>query len=113
MDRPVVAVEVTTKRLDELIRWHGTDEGDLPPPSTLEYLSRDTVAALRELMQLRVTVEELRATMGRAFWAQDLRALHRLLLEGLGPPPEDPAIQIPLPIPIPTYSLSSDPRRED
>jgi hypothetical protein len=112
MDRPVVAVEVTTKRLDELIRWHGTDESDLPPPSTLEYLSRDTVAALRELMQLRVTVGELRATMGRAFWAQDLRALHRLLLEGLGPPPEeDPAIQIPLP--NPTYSLSSDPRRED
>jgi len=87
MDMYAVDVEISDRRLDELLRWHGTDESDLPPAHTLENLSRDTIAALRELQQLRRTVEELRTTMGRAFWAEDLRQLHTILLQGLGPPP--------------------------
>jgi len=87
MDMYAVDVEISDRRLDELLRWHGTDESDLPPAHTLENLSRDTIAALRELQQLRRTVEELRTTMGRAFWAEDLRQLRTILLQGLGPPP--------------------------
>ena len=82
-------VEVTPKRLDELIRWHGTDENALPAAHTLQNLSRDTVAALEELARDRETIAQLRAAMGRAFWAADRRELNAILLEALGPPPEE------------------------
>jgi hypothetical protein len=87
MDTPLDA-EITPGRLDELIRWHGTDESNLPPAHTLKNLARDTVAALRELQQSRQRIERLRAAMGRAFWADDPRELHAMLLAALGPPPE-------------------------
>src|SRR5690348_15737935 len=81
-------VEITSKRIGELIRWHGTDESALPPAHTLQNLSRDTVAALAELLETRETVAQLRAAMGRAFWATEFRDVHAILLEALGPPPE-------------------------
>jgi hypothetical protein len=86
--RAQLDVEITPKRLDELTRWHGTDESNLPPPHTLEHLSRDTVAALHELQQARVTVQALRAAMGEAFWADSSGRVRAVLLDALGPPPE-------------------------
>lgn len=76
-------------RLDQLMRWHGTDESNLPPAHTLQNLSRDTIAALIELRQARRTIRQLRAAMGRAFWATEFRDVHAILLEALGPPPEE------------------------
>jgi hypothetical protein len=78
---------IDNERLDQLMRWHGTDEANLPPAHTLQNLSRDTIAALHQLKDARQTIEELRAAMGRAFWATDFQVLHALLLEALGPPP--------------------------
>src|SRR5690348_7209596 len=83
-------VEITPKRIEELILWHGTDESALPPPHTLQNLSRDTVAALRELAREREKITRLRAAMARAFWAADRRELNGILLEALGPPPDEP-----------------------
>jgi hypothetical protein len=91
MDGPLIDVEITPRRLIELIRWHGTDESDLPPAHTLQNLSRDTVAALRELQHHRESMEQLRAALGRAFWATDLREVRAILLEALGPPPAEAA----------------------
>ncbi len=90
MDCPLIA-EITPRRLEELVRWHGTDESNLPPAHTLQNLSRDTVAALIELRRSRERIEQLRIEMGRAFWAEDLRELHAILLRALGPPPEEPS----------------------
>jgi hypothetical protein len=78
-------------RLDEMMRWHGTDESNLPPAHTLQNLSRDTVSALIELQQARETIAQLRSAMGRAFWATEFRDVHAILLEALGPPPDEPA----------------------
>ena len=78
-------------RLDEMMRWHGTDEANLPPAHTLQNLSRDTVSALIELQQARETISQLRSAMGRAFWATEFRDVHAILLEALGPPPDEPA----------------------
>jgi hypothetical protein len=78
-------------RIDQLMRWHGTDETDLPPAHTLQNLSRDTIAALGELRRARENIAELRAAMGRAFWATDFRELHDILLTALGPPPDEDA----------------------
>ncbi len=89
MDSPL-DVEITARRLDELMRWHGTDESNLPPAHTLQNLSRDTVAALKELQRSREGIERLRAAMGRAFWAEDSSELHAILLGALGPPPMAP-----------------------
>ena len=89
MSEPEYLVPLTDLRLDELTRWHGMDEGNLPPATTLKNLSRDTVAAIRELQQARATIEELRAAMGRAFWAMQFEDVHAILLQALGPPPED------------------------
>ena len=50
MDSFVGDVALTAERIDELIRWHGTDEGSLPPAHTLAHLGRDTVAAMHELL---------------------------------------------------------------
>ena len=52
MDRAVAEFELSGERISELKRWHGTDESDLPPASTLQNLSRDTIAALTELTHL-------------------------------------------------------------
>ena len=92
-------------RLDQMMRWHGTDETNLPPADTLKNLARDTVAALAELRALRgaqvtdsasdalaaaeATIAELRAAIGQAFWATDFRTLHAILLAALGPPPPE------------------------
>jgi hypothetical protein len=84
-----MAEPLTDIRLDQLMRWHGTDERNLPPAHTLQNLSRDTVAALEELRRAREQITDLRAAMGRAFWATDFQELHAILLEALGPPPED------------------------
>jgi hypothetical protein len=91
MDSPVIDVEITPARLMELIRWHGTDESDLPPDHTLQNLSRDTVAALRQLQHYRESLEQLRTAMGVAFWATDLREVRAMLLDALGPPPAEPS----------------------
>jgi hypothetical protein len=90
MDSPAIDLEITPRRIMELIRWHGTDENNLPPAHTLQNLSRDTVAALRELERHRGSTEQLRAAMGRAFWAANLREMRSILLEALGPPPKEP-----------------------
>ncbi len=76
-------------RLEHMMRWHGSDETNLPPADTLKNLSRDTVAALGELREARATIAELRAAMGRAFWATDFTTLHAILLRALGPPPDE------------------------
>ena len=104
MDSFVGDVALTAERIDELIRWHGTDEGSLPPAHTLAHLGRDTVAAMHELLRAREQVRLLRAAMGRAFWAADPRELHTLLLDALGPPPEVDEVN---------GSLSSGPHRAD
>ena len=79
---------VDDTRVDQLMRWHGTDETDLPPAHTLQNLSRDTIAALTELQEARQTIQQLRAAMGRAFWATEFRDVHAILLDALGPPPD-------------------------
>jgi hypothetical protein len=89
MDSPVIDLEITPQRLVELIRWHGTDESNLPPEHTLQNLSRDTVAALRKLQHYQDSLEQLRAAMGEAFWAADLREVRAILLDALGPPPAE------------------------
>jgi hypothetical protein len=89
MDRAVAEFQISGERISELKRWHGTDESDLPPASTLQNLSRDTIAALNELEHSRAEVAKLRAALGRAFWARDARELHAILLNALGPPPPE------------------------
>ena len=76
-------------RIDQLMRWHGADETNLPPADTLRFLSRDTLAALAELREARAMIESLRAAMARAFWATDFRQVHAIVLEALGPPPAE------------------------
>src|SRR6185295_12768752 len=76
-------------RIDQLMRWHGADETNLPPADTLRHLSRDTLAALQELREARATIAALRAAMGRAFWATEFRQVHAILLQALGPPPAE------------------------
>lgn len=83
------ALRIDDIRLDQLMRWHGTDETNLPPAHTLQNLSRDTVAALAELREARQTIARLRAAMGRAFLATRFPEVHAILLDALGPPPED------------------------
>ena len=84
---PVRVGALNDTRIDQLMRWHGTDETNLPPADTLQYLSRDTLAALNELREARATIAALRAAMGRAFWATEFREVHAILLQALGPPP--------------------------
>jgi hypothetical protein len=86
----VQEVEITSKRIEELIRWHGTDERALPPAHTLQNLSRDTVAALRALAREREEIARLRAAMAQAFWAVDRRELNAILLDALASPAEEP-----------------------
>jgi hypothetical protein len=46
--------------------------------------------------------------MGRAFWAQDARELHAIVLDALGPPPEPDDLD--LSTDGPTNGSASDPR---
>jgi hypothetical protein len=85
---PASAIRIDDERLYQLMRWHGTDETNLPPAHTLQNLSRDTIAALGQLQEARETIRQLRAAMGTAFWATEFREVHAILLEALGPPPE-------------------------
>jgi hypothetical protein len=94
MDRAVAEFTISGQRISELKRWHGTDESDLPHASTLQNLSRDTIAALNELLSSRAHINELRAAMGRAFWAQSERERHAILLVALGPPPEPDELEV-------------------
>jgi hypothetical protein len=87
---PAPALRIDDERIGQLMLWHGTDETHLPPAHTLQNLSRDTIAALTELREARETIGQLRAAMGRAFWATEFRDLHAILLEALGPPPDEP-----------------------
>ena len=82
-------LRIDETRLEQLMLWHGTDESHLPPANTLQNLSRDTLAALGELREARATLEHLRAAMGRAFWATEFREVHAILLDALGPPPDE------------------------
>src|SRR5579872_1911468 len=109
MDRAVAEFEISDERISELKRWHGTDESDLPPAATLQNLSRDTIAALDELQRARVRIAELRAALGRAFWAQDARELHASLLDVRGPPPESDELD--LSSEAAANAPASDPRR--
>jgi hypothetical protein len=84
-----LTTQIDDFRLDQLMRWHGTDETNLPPAHSLQNLSRDTIAALEELKQARQTIASLRAAMGRAFWATEFHEVHAILLAALGPPPDD------------------------
>jgi hypothetical protein len=87
-DEPRARPRIDDPRIEQLMRWHGTDESNLPPAHTLQNLSRDTLAALAELVEARETIAQLRTAMGRAFWATEFRDIHAILLEALGPPPE-------------------------
>jgi hypothetical protein len=111
MDMQVLNVDLSPRRLDELARWHGTDESNLPPPHTLQNLSRDTVAALHELAQCRERLQQLRAALGRVFWAENLRELHQLVLAAVGPPPPEETAE--LQAADLSDSPSADPRRAD
>ena len=82
-------LRIDDQRLEQLMLWHGTDESNLPPAHTLQNLSRDTLAAISELRDARATIEHLRAAMGRAFWATEFRQVHAILLDALGPPPDE------------------------
>ena len=109
MDRAVAELQISSQRISELKRWHGTDESNLPPPSTLQNLSRDTIAALNELQRTRTRIAELREAMGRAFWAHNPREVHAILLRALGPPPEPDDLEG---VGEEASAVSSDPRHE-
>ncbi len=88
MDLREGAVQLSAQRLQELMLWHGKDEGNLPPAATLVNLSRDTIASLTQLLQLRTQVSGLRLTLSQIFWSSDSSAIRRTVLAALGPPPE-------------------------
>jgi hypothetical protein len=81
-------VQLSAQRLQELMLWHGKDEGNLPPAATLVNLSRDTIAALSQLHQSRTQLAELRATLTQIFWTCNSSPIRSALLAALGPPPE-------------------------
>jgi hypothetical protein len=81
-------VPLTAQRLRELMLWHGKDEGNLPPAATLVNLSRDTIAALTQLQQLRNEMAEMRATLSQLFWSCGSSELRSALLVTLGEPPD-------------------------
>lgn len=80
-------MQLTSQRLQELMRWHGKDEGNLPAAETLVNLSRDTVAALVQLQQARVQIAGLRAALSQSFWSCESSAVRAAVLTALGPPP--------------------------
>lgn len=98
-------VQLSAQRLRELMLWHGTDEGNLPPAATLANLSRDTIAALGQLQQARTQVEQLRATLSQLFWTCDSTQIRRTILDALGAPPDSQ----PLPRAPPVVSWAPSP----
>ncbi len=91
MDLGDAQVQLSGQRLQELMLWHGKDEGNLPPAATLANLSRDTIAALVELQQTREQLAELRATLAQVFWTCDSSEIRVALLTALGAPPDSEA----------------------
>ena len=89
MDLRDVEVQLSNQRLQELMLWHGKDEGNLPPAATLENLSRDTIAALTQLQQTRTQMAQLRAALAQLFWSCGSSEIRATLLRALGEPPED------------------------
>jgi hypothetical protein len=88
MDLRVAEVQLSAQRLQELMLWHGKDEGNLPPAATLVNLSRDTIAALSQLQQTRTQLAEQRAALSQIFWTCNSSAIRSALLAALGPPPD-------------------------
>jgi hypothetical protein len=88
MDLRDADVQLSAQRLQELMLWHGKDEGNLPPAVTLVNLSRDTIAALSQLQQTRTRMVELRASLAELFWSCDSSRIRVALLAVLGDPPE-------------------------
>ncbi len=88
MDLRDAEVQLSAQRLQELMLWHGKDEGNLPPAATLVNLSRDTIAALSQLQHTRTRMSELRASLSELFWNCDSSRIRVALLTVLGDPPE-------------------------
>ncbi len=87
MDLRDAEVQLSAQRLQELMLWHGKDEGNLPPAATLVNLSRDTIAALSQLQQTRTRMVELRASLSELFWSCESSRIRVALLVVLGDPP--------------------------
>jgi hypothetical protein len=81
-------VQLSAQRLQELMLWHGKDEGNLPAAATLANLSRDTIAALGQLQLWRAQVFELRIALSQIFWSSESSVIRRTVLAALGAPPE-------------------------
>jgi hypothetical protein len=92
------AVPLSAQRLRELMLWHGKDEGNLPPAATLVNLSRDTIAALTQLQQLRIELAQMRAALAQLFWSCESSELRSALLVTLGEPPDSSALPDVLPV---------------
>jgi hypothetical protein len=97
MDLRVGEVQLSAQRLQELMLWHGKDEGKLPPAATLVNLSRDTIAALRQLQLVRTQLSALRAVLSQLFWSCDSSEIRSTVLEALGAPPEAESVAPPSP----------------
>jgi hypothetical protein len=90
-------VPLSAQRLRELMLWHGRDEGNLPPAATLVNLSRDTIAALTQLQQLRIELAQIRAALSQLFWNCESSELRHALLVTLGEPPDSSVLPEDLP----------------
>jgi hypothetical protein len=100
MDLRDAEVQLSAQRLQELMLWHGKDEGNLPPAATLVNLSRDTIAALAQLQQTRTQLAEVRAALTQVFWTCNSSTVRSALLAALGPPPESSSTPEELPVMI-------------
>jgi hypothetical protein len=87
-------VQLSAQRLRELMLWHGKDEGNLPPAATLVNLSRDTIAALRQVQHAYAELAALRATLAQLFWTCDSSTLRVSLLAALGAPPQSESLAL-------------------
>jgi hypothetical protein len=97
MDLRDAEVQLSAQRLQELMLWHGKDEGNLPPAATLVNLSRDTIAALSQLQQTRTELAQQRAALSQIFWTCNSSAIRSALLVALGPPPDTGSLTEELP----------------
>ncbi|HTC44747.1 MAG TPA: hypothetical protein VK696_06835 [Steroidobacteraceae bacterium] len=97
-------VPLSAQRLRELMLWHGKDEGNLPPAATLVNLSRDTIAALTQLQQLRSELAQIRTALSQLFWSCESSELRQALLVTLGEPPEN--LTAPEDLPIPSWAAA-------
>jgi hypothetical protein len=84
--------QLSAQRLRELMLWHGKDEGNLPAAATLVNLSRDTIAALRQLQLVRAQLSDLRAVLSQLFWSCDSSEIRSTVLAALGAPPEGESV---------------------